>query len=140
MKLILFLLFLFWLYNYWRFSGKRKYYKALVTVMERKFMLHHDEQTSLGLASAYMQAQRYADAYHLYADVLSQNPYSVNANEIKTNMDFCMKPLPWSKKLRNHNMGYWHNFMLVRFGRRRKIMIPQEAYIETDNYLQYGHR
>ena len=138
MKLVLFLLFLFWLYNYWRFSGKRKYYKAMVSVMEHQFSIHQDEQTCIGLASAYMQAQRYSDAYILFNDVLTKNPYSLNADVIKTNMDFCMKPLPWSKKLRNHSMGYWHNFMLVRFGRRRKIMIPPNAYIETDNFIKYG--
>lgn len=139
MKLFLFLLFLFWLYHYWRFTGKRKYFKKLVVVAEHRYNQFRSEQSALELASAYMQVQRYEDAYNVFASVLSTFHYSPNIPDIRTNMEFCKKPLPWSTKLRNHNMGYWHNFMLVRFGGRRKIMISQDTYIETDNYIHYGH-
>ena len=54
-------------------------------------------------------------------------------------MEFCKKPLPWSQKLRNHDMGYWHNFMLYRFGGRRKVVLSQDVYIATDIFIQYGH-
>lgn len=139
MKLILFLLFLFWLYNYWRFTGKRRYYKAIVIVSENIYSIDKSEKSILNLASAYMQAQRYVDAYNMFNFALSEFPYSINKNAILVNMDFCKKPLPWSSSLRNHNMGYWHNFMLIRFGRRRSLMLSEEAIIATDNYTQFKH-
>lgn len=49
------------------------------------------------------------------------------------------KAIAMVKKLRNHDMGYWHNFMLYRFGERRKVMLSQDVYIATDNFIQYGH-
>ena len=97
------------------------------------------EQSALELASAYMQVQRYADAYNAFASVLMKYKYTPNTQDIKANMEFCKKPLPWSQKLRNHDMGYWHNFMLYRFGGRRKVMLSQDVYIATDNFIQYGH-
>ena len=139
MKLFLFVLFLFWLYHYWRFTGKRKYYKKMVIVAEHRHERLQTEQSALELASAYMQVQRYADAYNAFASVLMKYKYTPNLQDIKANMEFCKKPLPWSKKLRNHDMGYWHNFMLYRFGGRRKMMLSQDVYIATDNFIQYGH-
>ena len=70
MKLLIFLLFLFWLYHYWRFTGKRKYYKKMVIVAEHRHDRLQSEQSALELASAYMQVQRYADAYNTFASVL----------------------------------------------------------------------
>ena len=139
MKLFLFVLFLFWLYHYWRFTGKRKYYKKMVIVAEHRFSQFQTEQSALELASAYMQVQRYADAYNVFGSVLMKYLYTPNASDIKINMDFCQKPLPWSQKLRNHNMSYWHNFMLTRFGRRRKVMLSHDLYIATDHFIQFGH-
>lgn len=139
MKLFLFILFLFWLYNYWRFTWLRKSYKAMVVVTEHLYDRLPCEQSELELASAYMQAQRYADAYSIFQDVLRKVPSSINKNDIVMNMEFCKKPLPWSSSMKNHTMGYWHNFMLVRFGARRKVMISQETYLKADTYLRTGH-
>ena len=99
MKLFLFVLFLFWLYHYWRFTGKRKYYKKMVIVAEHRHERLQTEQSALELASAYMQVQRYADAYNAFASVLMKYKYTPNTQDIKANMEFCKKPLPWSKKL-----------------------------------------
>ena len=134
MKLVLFLLFVFWFYNYWRFMGKRKAHKQLVIVAEHRYSSLKSVITSLDLACAYMQAQRYADAYAMFSKTLSDYPNTYNADDIRTNMEFCKKPLPWSGGLKNHNMGYWHNFMLVRFGGRRRIMISPELIMAADNF------
>ena len=139
MKLLMFLLFLFWLYHYWRFTGKWKYYKKMVIVAEHRHERLQTEQSALELASAYMQVQRYADAYNAFVSVLTKYSNSPNTQDVKANMEFCKKPLPWSKKIKNHDMGYWHNFMLYRFGGRRKVMLSQDVYIATDNFIQYGH-
>lgn len=139
MKLFLFFLFLFWLYHYWRFTGKRKFYKKVVIVAEHRYEKLQSEQRALELASAYMQVQRYADAYNMFASALSKYTNSPNSPDIRANMEFCKKPLPWSKTLKNHEMGYWHNFMLYRFGGRRKVMLSQDVYIATDNFIEYGH-
>ena len=139
MRLLLFLLFLFWLYNYWRFTGKRKYFKKMVIVAEHRDDQLKTEQSALELASAYMEVQRYADAYSVFASVLARYRNTPNSSDIMCNMDFCKKPLPWSGKLKNHKMGYWHNFMLIRFGGRRRVMLSQDIYIATDNFIQYGH-
>lgn len=139
MKLFLFVLFLFWLYHYWHFTGKRKYIKKLVVVAEHLYDRQPCEQNALELASAYMQAQRYADAYSTFQDVLKKMPGTINKTDIVMNMEFCKKPLPWSSSLKNHNMGYLHNFMLVYLGGRRKVMISQETIFKTDDYLRTGH-
>lgn len=111
----------------------------MVIVAEHRHERLQTEQSALELASAYMQVQRYADAYNAFASFLMKYKYTPNTQDIKANMEFCKKPLPWSKKLRNHDMGYWHNFMLYRFGGRRKVMLSQDVYIATDNFIQYGH-
>ena len=139
MKLLLFFLFLFWLYNYWRFTGMRKFFQKMVIVAEHRDEQFKTEQSALELASAYMKVQRYADAYSVFESVLAKYHNSPNSSNIMCNMDFCKKPLPWSKKLKNHKMGYWHNFMLIRFGGRRRVMLSQDIYIATDNFIQYGH-
>ena len=135
MKLVLFIIFLIWLYNYWRFSGKRSYCKKMVKVTELRHAQFQTRQSAIDLATAYMNAQRYADAYALYANILSEG--SIQADTIRLNMEFCQKPLPWSRGLKNHKQSYWHNFMLVRFGGRRNNMISEEAILTFDNYTNF---
>lgn len=132
MKIILFAIVLLWLYSYWRFTGKRKYSRKMVMVMENRFMKLRTPQSVLDLACVYMNAQRYKDAYNLFADILNEIPGQ--SDNIKMNMEFCTKPLPWSRGLKNHNMSYWHNFMLVRFGARRINLMSEEAIFAMDNY------
>ena len=132
MKIVLFALVLLWLYSYWRFTGKRSHMRKLVIVTERRFAQLNTQQSAIDLATAYMNAQRYADAYAIYANILTEG--CVQADTIKLNMEFCQKPLPWSKGLKNHRQSYWHNFMLVRFGGRRNNMISEEAILALDNY------
>ena len=103
---------------------------------------HHIEDFQLSkfnFQNSKFNFQRYADAYNAFASVLMKYKYTPNLQDIKANMEFCKKPLPWSKKLRNHDMGYWHNFMLYRFGGRRKVVLSQDVYIATDIFIQYGH-
>lgn len=77
MKLFLFVLFLFWLYHYWRFTGKRKYYEKMVIVAEHRHERLQTEQSALELASAYMQVQRYADAYNDVVPSMSFLPFLI---------------------------------------------------------------
>jgi hypothetical protein len=35
-------------------------------------------------------------------------------------------------------MGYWHDFMLVRFGGYRIILLSQETLTATDIYIESG--
>ena len=88
MRLLLFLLFLFWLYNYWRFTGKRKYFKKMVIVAEHRDEKFKTEQSALELASAYMEVQRYADAYSIFASVLNKYRNTPNSSDIMGNMEF----------------------------------------------------
>ena len=62
------------------FTGKRKYIKKLVVVAEHLYDRQPCEQSALELASAYMQAQRYADAYSTFQDVLKKMPDTINKN------------------------------------------------------------
>lgn len=94
MEFFLVLVFLFWLYSYWRFTGKRKFFRAIVVVTEGLHANNPTEKTYLELACAYMQAQRYVDAYKTFADVLNTYPNTMNKSDILMNMDFCKKPLP----------------------------------------------
>jgi hypothetical protein len=111
----------------------------MVIVAEHSDEKFKTEQSALELASAYMEVQRYADAYSVFASVLAKYRNTPNSADIMGNMEFCKKPLPWSGELRNHKMGYWHNFMLYRFGGSRRVMLSQDIYIATDNFIQYGH-
>ena len=132
MEIIIVVLFLIWVFSYWRFTGKRRTYKTMVLVTEARYRKLQTGRCATDLACAYMNAQRYADAYGMFEQVASESP-SV-PGDIKLNMDFCKKPLPWSKGLKNHNMGYWHDFALARLGGRRSNLISQDAVLAFDNY------
>lgn len=132
MEIFFVVLFLVWVYSYWRFTGKRRAYRTMVLVTEARYRKLQTGRCAIDLACAYMNAQRYADAYSMFENVALGFP-SV-PRDIKLNMDFCKKPLPWSKGLKNHKMGYWHNFALARLGGRRSNLISQEAVLAFDNY------
>lgn len=136
MNIVLLLILLIFAYRYVRFLGKRSYYRKMVMALEEIYRKQAWEKNALELASAYMMVQRYKDAYNLFAAVLDKYP-TPNAETIRQNMKFCEKPLPWSQGLRNHNMGYWHDRMILLFGSRRCVMLSQDAYTATDNYGKY---
>lgn len=138
MKLVFFLFFVFWVYKYWCFTRKRSYYKKVLTVAIFRHKRAISEQSTLDLACAFMMTQRYADAYGVFKSVIETFPDSVNSDAIIKNLEFCKKPLPWSKELRNYNMGYWHDFMLVRFGGYRINLLSQETLTATDIYIENG--
>lgn len=132
MKYILIAILVIWLWGYFRFIGKRRSYKKMEMVMEHRHARLHTRQSAIDLACAYMNTQRYADAYGLYSKALDES--SLQSTDIKGNMEFCKKPLPWSSGLKNHRMNYWHDFMLVRLGARRKNMMSEDAILAMDNY------
>ena len=132
MKFILLAILVIWLIGYFRFTGKRRYFKKLEIVAEQRHAKLHTRQSAIDLACAYMNTQRYVDAYDLYSKALDDNP--LQSADIQGNMDFCKKPLPWSSGLKNHRMNYWHDFMLVRLGARRKNMMSEDAILALDNY------
>ena len=52
----------------------------MVVVAEYLYDRQPCEQSALELASAYMQAQRYADAYSIFQDVLKKMQDTINKN------------------------------------------------------------
>ena len=73
MKIVLIVLAVLLLISYWRFTGKRRYLKKMVVVTENRYARLHTQQSKLDLACAYMNAQRYADAYEVYADIIPES-------------------------------------------------------------------
>lgn len=55
----------------------------MVIVAEHRHERLQTEQSALELASAYMQVQRYADAYNAFASVLTKYKYTPNTQDIK---------------------------------------------------------
>lgn len=100
----------------------------------------NDVMTLLGLASAYMQVQKYRDAYAIYEQLcakgLGRAPSYREA--IRVNMEFCKHPVPGSNGPKNYNKSWWHNFVLLRMGSRRQLHFSEDDMLEAESLIRKG--
>lgn len=138
--LILIVLVAIWLHSYFKFCSKMSYFKTMVNMLQRK--VAQDPENSdllIRLASAHMQIQHYKTARELYAMAISKGlPLGTLKSDIEINMEFCSHPVPSVSRAKDYNHDYWHNFFLVRFGSRRKILLEEQDYIEC-NHISGNH-
>ena len=144
MKLLLFILFCIWIYSYFRFKSKIYYKYQIVTYLETKYTSTKDDFTLLQLGSAYMEVQLYKSAKNCYEKVDLNNISStikfrlpmVNEENIKMDIDFCDKPLPWRHAAKDHNKSWLHNFLLYRFGRTRINLVDPQTVLEVNSTIR----
>ena len=144
MKLLLFILFCMWVYSYFRFKSKINYKYQVATFLEMKYASDNDDYTLLQLGSAYMEIQLYKSAKECFEKVdLNNIPSSirsrmlmVNQDNIKMNIDFCTKPLPWSHGAKDHNRSWRHNFLLYRLGGRRINLVDPQTVLDVNSTLR----
>lgn len=139
MKIIVIILVVLWVYSYFSFKSKYKFMSSMVKALEKnRFAPEGDYLIRLG--SAYMNAQQYKSAIACFSKVLNENLYynsfKYSTEDIKTNIEFCKNPCIGYSGGENLNGSWLHNFILVRFGGRRKIMIEEEDILLTDEYMR----
>lgn len=144
MKLILFILFCMWVYSYFRFLSKINYKYQVVKYLEMKYASDKDDYTLLQLGSAYMEVQLYKSAKdcfekidfnHISSTIKMRMPM-VSKENIRMDIDFCSKPLPWSHGAKNHNKSWLHNFLLYRFGGRRINLVDPATILEVNSSIR----
>ena len=129
--------------SYIRFRARHQIDLQMVVFLEmRKSLFPNDVQTLLGLATAYTIAELYEKAYIQYNDILQSLVHGVGldneiAKRIEINIQFCCKPLPWSKGVKDHHVfRYMHYIFLKRFGNGRYNFITEELALEFNSYMR----
>lgn len=132
-----------WLFSYIRF---RKRYKIDWMMCEFTRNLYDEDPrnavTAIEYGSALMQAQQYKSALEVFEGFKRRVAMASKLYPfLDTNIDFCKKPLPWSSGAKDHRGGsWWHNFQLIRFGRRRQIAISEKTGLAFNSMLRMMNR
>lgn len=137
--IIVIVLLVMWAYSMFNFHSKMMYFNSIVKYYEMKCLMDPNDVTaSLGLASAYMQTQKYQKAYRIYEQLCANGlENTVDYGEsIRINMEFCRQPLPGCKGPKDYKNSWRHNFMLVRFGGRRKLHFAADDMFEADSLIR----
>ena len=146
MELVLTILFVLWLISFIKFKRAYKEYKLLVIFYKLRYenntsQFFNDKLDALRhYGNALILAQQYSKAYDIYAEavrLIETQPVLKNTtlgNEIRTNYEFCRSPLPWIKQPMNYNSSWFHNFLLVRFGRRRYMGFSEESQLDYHSW------
>ena len=91
-----------------------------------------------------MEAQLYKSAKNCFETVDLNNISStvkfrlpmVNEENIKMDIDFCNKPLPWSHGAKDHKKSWSHNFLLYRLGRSRINLVDPQTILEVNSVIR----
>lgn len=146
MDLVLTILFVLWLFSYIKFKRTYKEYKLLVIFYKMRYENSSSKFFSVRLevlreyGNALILAQKYSAAKDIYEEALKlieTQPVLKNstlAREVGINYDFCKSPLPWIKQSKNYNSSWIHNFLLVRFGRRRYIGFGEASQLDYHSW------
>lgn len=141
MKLFFLIIFILWVWSYFKFRKAFKYDSMLCDFLKYKYKQNPTPQSKCEYASALMLCQQYASAVFLFRE-LQSSPF-IRANPyITDNIAFCEKPFPWSDgPAKNHIGGSWlTNFLLLRFGRKRAVTISDDSQLEFSSYLRMVNR
>lgn len=131
--LIVILIIVFWLYNYIKFRRMNNYYKVMVGYLEADLRNSPSRDKMLRLSSALIHIQQYRDAYDILVQVSNEIKSTDEEEKIKANIEFCKNPLPGLSQPKNLNHSYWHNFLLVRLGKRRYEFLTEQDYLRTNS-------
>lgn len=142
--IIVSLLVAIWIYSYVSFKKRINYFYHVSEYLNNLYQIEKDDFTLLRLACAYMETQRYKDAYECYQKVnwnqispFDKMKYSFLPEEtLSMNIHFCEHPVPGVSYPKNFHKSWLHNFVLARLGNRRIHLIIEEDFIHTDELLQ----
>lgn len=141
MKLIIAIIALMWIYSMFKFHRKMKYFNSIMKYYEIKRSTNPDDvMTLMGLASAYMQAQKYQKAYCIYQQLCAKGVDRAAGYRVAilTNMQFCEHPVPGSKGPKDYNKSWLHNFILVRLGGRRQYHFTEDDILNAESLMRQG--
>lgn len=131
--LILIILLFLWGYSYMKFRSKMKFYSVMYSYLREEAKEAPSPENMLRLSGACLVLQRYKEAYNIYEQLL---PIYSDREKIETNIKFCSNPIPGIHQPKNINQSWWHNFLLVRFGKKRYTFLTQEDHIKTEALMR----
>lgn len=134
--LIVILVIVFWLYNFIKFRRMNSYYKVMAGYLALDLQNSPSRDKMLRLSSALIHTQQYQDAYDILVQVCNNFKSADEEQKIKANIEFCKNPVPGLSQLKNLNHSYWHNFLLVRLGKRRNDFLTEQDYLRTNSILR----
>ena len=138
--IVILVLFVLWLYSYKKFRRRYAIDKMMCAYIHERYQLNPCPKTAIEYASALMQCQLYYSSLILFEEI-KKNDLFKEYSFLDANIAFCKNPLPWSRGAINHNNGSWrHNFLLVRFGRARRVAISEETALEFNSMLRMLNR
>ena len=144
LKILLIVIGVMLVYSFIRFRIRLSVELKMVEFLAgRSMAAPNDVWTMLSLASAYTNAELYAQAGSVYSRIKS-DPMLYNSlpqgtvESVETNIKFCNKPLPWSHGAKDHHsFRYLHYFFLKRIGGRRYNFIREEDALAFNSYMNY---
>lgn len=140
-NIALLVLFLIWLYSYFRFRRKYKYFLVMAEYLKHELLINNGNvyivsDVMLRLSSAFIAIQHYKDACDIYEKLIKMDFPNINKHKLQENIEFCKNPFPGSSGIKNHNCSFWHNFILVRFGKRRFNFLTEADYLNTNSIMR----
>lgn len=134
MEIVIIILAGLWLYSYVGFRKRYKIDKLMCGFTRQRYEMSPSPMTELEYGSALMQAQQYSSAMAMFEGICRKVGHNPLLDE---NIAFCKKPLPWSGSAKDHKGGSWmHNFLLVRFGGRRRVAISDATALDFNSMLR----
>lgn len=130
------------LYSNWKFRNRMTYYSVMVDIIIEDVKQSPNLENLLSLSSAYIKIQHYKDALEILLQlevlqIIKNEDIPKNKRDIiEMNKEFCTNPVPGVNTPKNFDKSYWHNFYLVRLGKKRYIYISEEYYIATNSKLR----
>ncbi len=134
--LLIIILAVIWIWSYMKFKRKMRYFSVMTASLKSQVSSLPTPDLKLRLASALTEIQHYKDAYDIYSELLSSGSFFPNRVEVKENMAFCKSPVPGINAPKNIKFGWWHNFILIRLGRRRYNFLTEEDYLKTNSIIR----
>lgn len=131
--LIVVLTIVFWLYNYIKFRRMNNYYKVMVDYLAMELRNSPSRDKMLRLSSALIHVQHYRDAYEILTQLSNEYMSAEEKQKISANIGFCKNPVPGLSQPKNLSHSYWHNFLLVRLGKRRYDFLTEQDYLRTNS-------
>ena len=132
-----------WMFSYVRFRKRYKENEMLCEFTRQPYNVNPlNPITAIEYGSALMQCQQYKSAMHVFEGVKDRYAnYKDIFPFLDTNISFCKKPLPWSSGAKDHKGGsWWHNFLLVRFGGKRQVVISEDTRLAFNSMLRMMRR
>lgn len=125
-----------WAWSYFKFKQKMQYFSVMSLYLQKVVDDNPSPDNWMRLSYALCEIQRYRDAYGILQKLISDYPLHPNKEQMRLNLEFCKNPVPGINNPKNFNQSWWHNFLLVRFGKRRYNFLTEEDYLRTNSIMR----